>query len=296
MVLNYLILIIISSFWALGFLFVKVGERSITPISEMTLRAVIAAITLVIICIILKKDLIKPLRKFRAFLLFSVLGVTIPWLGIAYSEEIISSGLAATMLAILPIFTYLITTFIIKTEKFTLHGAAGLAIALLGLVLVIGVNNILSHNSTLMGAMIILGAFFSYAVNGILVPVYAKDTDPFVIITYTIGFAAIIIAVLAFIIEKPTMVPFNTENILALLGLAVISTAFGFSGYYFLIDRAGPFFTSLLGYLAPVFGVIFGVVFLDNRFNTLQLVGIALVLLGIVLINKQKILSIFIKH
>lgn len=296
MVLNYLILIIISSFWALGFLFVKVGERSITPISEMTLRAVIAAITLVIICIILKKDLIKPLRKFRAFLLFSVLGVTIPWLGIAYSEEIISSGLAATMLAILPIFTYLITTFIIKTEKFTVHGSAGLAIALIGLVLVIGVNNILSHNSTLMGAMIILGAFFSYAVNGILVPVYAKDTDPFVIITYTIGFAAIIIAVLAFIIEEPTMVPFNTENILALLGLAVISTAFGFSGYYFLIDRAGPFFTSLLGYLAPVFGVIFGVVFLDNRFNTLQLVGIALVLLGIVLINKQKLLSIFIKH
>jgi len=296
MVLNYLILIVISSFWALGFLFVKVGERSITPISEMTLRAVIAAITLVIICIILKKDLIKPLRKFRAFLLFSVLGVTIPWLGIAYSEEIISSGLAATMLAILPIFTYLITTFIIKTEKFTVHGAAGLAIALLGLVLVIGVNNILSHNSTLMGAMIILGAFFSYAVNGILVPVYAKDTDPFVIITYTIGFAAIIIAVLAFIIEEPTMVTFNTENILALLGLAVISTAFGFSGYYFLIDRAGPFFTSLLGYLAPVFGVIFGVVFLDNRFNTLQLVGIALVMLGIVLINKQKLLSIFIKH
>ena len=296
MVLNYLILIIISSFWALGFLFVKVGERSITPISEMTLRAVIAAITLVIICILLKKDLIKPLRKFRAFLLFSVLGVTIPWLGIAYSEETISSGLAATMLAILPIFTYLITTFIIKTEKFTVHGAAGLAIALLGLVLVIGVNNILSHNSTLMGAMIILGAFFSYAVNGILVPVYAKDTDPFVIITYTIGFAAIIIAVLAFIIEEPTMVPFNTENILALLGLAVISTAFGFSGYYFLIDRAGPFFTSLLGYLAPVFGVIFGVVFLDNRFNTLQLVGIALVLLGIVIINKQKLLFIFIKH
>jgi drug/metabolite transporter (DMT)-like permease len=296
MVFNFLILVIISSFWALGFLFVKVGERSITPISEMTFRAVIATITLVIICIILKKDLIKPLRKFRAFLLFSVLGVTIPWLGIAYSEEIISSALAATMLAILPIFTYLITTFIIKTEKFTMHGAAGLAIALLGLVLVIGVNNILSHNSTLMGAMIILGAFFSYAVNGILVPVYAKDTDPFVIITYTIGFAAIIIAVLAFIIEEPTMIPFNTDNILALLGLAVISTAFGFSGYYFLIDRAGPFFTSLLGYLAPVFGVIFGVVFLDNHFNTSQLIGIVLVLFGIVLINKQKIVSIFIKH
>ena len=167
MALNYIILIVISAFWALGFLFVKIGERSITPISEMTLRAVIATITLFIICLVLKKDLIKPLRKIRAFLLFSVLGVTIPWLGIAYSEEIISSGLAATMLAILPIFTYIISAFIIKTEKFTAHGAAGLFIALAGLVLVIGINNILSHNTTLMGALIILGAFFSYAVNGV---------------------------------------------------------------------------------------------------------------------------------
>ena len=126
-------------------------------------------------------------------------------------------------------------------------------------------------------------------------PVYARDIDPFVIITYTIGFASIIIAVLAFIIEEPTMTPLNTENILALLGLAVISTAFGFSGYYLLIDRAGPFFTSLIGYLAPVFGVIFGVVFLNNRFGMLQLAGIVLVLLGIIIINKQKLRSIFMK-
>ncbi len=296
MALNYIILLVISAFWALGFLFVKIGERTITPVSEMTLRAVIAAITLFIICIVLRKDLIKPLRKYKAFILFGVLGVTIPWLGIAYSEEIISSGLAATMLAVLPIFTYLITAFIIKTEKFTFHGAVGLFIALIGLILVIGIHNILSHNTTLMGALIILGAFFSYAVNGILVPIYARDIDPFVIITYTIGFSSIIIAVLAFIFEDPTMIPLNTENILALLGLAVISTAFGFSGYYLLIDRAGPFFTSLIGYLAPVFGVIFGVIFLDNRFSMLQLLGIVFVLLGIVLINKKKLRSVFAKH
>jgi len=296
MILNYIILIVISAFWALGYLFVKIGERSITPISEMALRAIIAGITLIVICILLKKDLIKPLRKYKAFLLFSILGVTIPWLGIAYSEEIISSGLAATMLAILPIFTFLITAFIIKSENFTIHGAAGLAIALMGLVLVIGINNILSHNSTVMGALIILGAFFSYAVNGIIVPIYAKDIDPFVIITYTIGFAAIFIVVLAFILEKPAMTHLDTENVLALIGLGVISTALGFSGYYILLDRAGPFFTSLIGYIAPVFGVIAGVVFLNNHFSLLQLVGIFLVLLGIVLINIQKLLSIFAKH
>ncbi|MDA2920764.1 DMT family transporter [Desulfobacterota bacterium AH_259_B03_O07] len=288
MILNFIILIVISVFWALGFLFVKVGERSITPITEMTARAFIAGLALLVICLLLKKDLSKSLSKFRAFIVFSILGITIPWLGIAYSEEIISSGLAAAMLSTLPIFTFIIAAFIIKTERFTIYSFAGLLIALIGLVLVIGIEKIFGHSSTLMGVLIILGAFFSYAVNGIIVPIYAKDVDPFITITYTICFGAIIIAVLAFTFEKPTMADLNVEDVWSLIGLGVISTAVAFSGYYVLLKRAGPFFTSLVGYLAPVFGVIAGVIFLHEHIDLLQIVGIFLVLLGVFLVNKPK--------
>ena len=288
MILNFIILIVISFFWALGFLFVKVGERSITPITEMTARAFIAGLALLVICLLLKKNVGKNLSKFRAFIVFSILGISIPWLGIAYSEEIISSGLAAAMLSTLPIFTFIITAFIIKTERFTMYGFAGLLIALIGLVLVIGIEKIFGHSSTLMGVLIILGAFFSYAVNGIIVPIYAKNVDPLITTTYTICFGAIIIAVLAFTFEKPTMADLNTEDVLSLIGLGVISTAVLFSGYYVLLKRAGPFFTSLLGYFAPVFGVIAGVIFLHEHINLLQILGIFLVLLGVLLINKPK--------
>ena len=289
MILNFIILIVISFFWALGFLFVKVGERSITPITEMAARAFIAGLVLLVICLLLKKNVGKNLSKFRAFIVFSILGITIPWLGIAYSEEIISSGLAAAMLSTLPIFTFIITAFIIKTERFTMYGFAGLLIALIGLVLVIGIEKIFGHSSTLMGVLIILGAFFSYAVNGIIVPIYAKDVDPLITTTYTICFGAIIIAVLAFTFEKPTMADLNIEDVLSLIGLGVISTAVVFSGYYVLLKRAGPFFTSLLGYFAPVFGVIVGVIFLHEHINLLQIVGFFLVLLGVLLVNKQKL-------
>jgi drug/metabolite transporter (DMT)-like permease len=289
MILNFTILLSISVFWGIGFLFVKVGEKSITPITEMAARSFIALLTLLMICFITKKDLSKSLGKYKVFILFSIIGITIPWLGIAYSEVTISSGLAATMLSTLPIFTFIITSLIIKTERFTIYGLTGLLISLIGLVLVIGIDKILGHSAALIGVLIILGGFFSYAVNGILVPIYAKDIDPLVTITYTIGFATIILIVLAFSLEKPTAAELDVKNVLALLGLGIISTALVFSGYYILLRRAGPFFTSLVGYLAPISGVIAGVIFLHESIVMLQIIGIFLVLLGVFFVNIPKL-------
>ncbi len=108
-------------------------------------------------------------------------------------------------------------------------------------------------------------------------------------ITYTIGFGTLILIVLAFTFEKPTTTDLDVENVLALIGLGVISTSLVFSGYYILLKRAGPLFTSLLGYIAPVFGVIAGVIFLHESIGMIQIIGILLVLLGIFLINIPKL-------
>jgi len=289
MILNFIILLSISVFWGIGFLFVKIGEKSITPITEMAARSFIALLTLLVICFITKKDLSKSLGKYKVFILFSIIGITIPWLGIAYSEVTISSGLAAVMLSTLPIFTFIITSLIIKTERFTFYSLVGILISLIGLVLVIGIDKIFGHNSALIGVLIILGGFFSYAVNGILVPIYARDVEPLVTITYTIGFATIILTVLAFTFEKPAATDLDFKIIFSLIGLGMISTALVFSGYYILLKRAGPFFTSLVGYLAPISGVIAGVIFLHESIVVLQIIGILLVLLGVFLVNIPKL-------
>lgn len=292
MILNFIILLVISCFWGLGYLFVKIGEKSVPPVTEMVGRSLLATVTLVILCLFLNKDLLGPARKYKVFFVFSVLGVVVPWLGIAYSEEYISSGLAAAMASTMPLFTFLITALVLKTEKFTLSSVAGLLLALAGLVLVIGVDRIMGHDSSLLGVIIILGAFLSYAVNGILIPVWAGDVDPFVTTTYAIGLGGVILIVIAVILEHPSMTKLNTENLSALLGLGVISTALGFSGFYLLIKRAGPFFASLLGYLAPVFGIVAGVIFLSDPVDAMQIAGIALVLCGILLVNLKKLGSL----
>ena len=290
MALNFIILIAISSFWGFAYFFVKVAEESFSPMRLMVGRALISAISLILICLVLKKDLLRPLVKYRTFIIFSVVGITLPWLGIAYSEEYISSGLAAALSSSMPIFTFLMTVLVLRTERFTKFNVAGITIALVGLFLVIGINQIISHGSTILGALMILGAFLCYAINSILVSVYAKSVDPFVTVTYTIGFGAVLLTILMFIFEnsESKYMNLNNEGIFSLLALGVLSTALAFSGFYLLIKRAGPFFPTLLGYIAPVFGLIAGVIFLDESVDFLQVIGIVLVLIGIVLINKTK--------
>lgn len=289
MILNFSILIIASVFWGIGFLFVKIGERSITPITEMAVRSVIALVTLLLICLFTKRSLSSTTGKYRAFIMFGILGITIPWIGVAYSEKSITSGLTASMLSTIPIFTFIITSLIIKSERFTIYGFTGLIISLVGIILVIGIESIFKQNSTFIGILLVLGAFFCYAVNGILVPIYAKEVDALITITYTIGFALILLTVLAFTLESPVSIEFSTENLLALLGLGVISTALMFLSYYILLKRAGALFTSLLGYLAPISGIVAGVIFLNEKIGTMQILGIFLVLLGVFLVSLPKL-------
>ena len=120
--------------------------------------------------------------------------------------------------------------------------------------------------------------------------VYAKEVDPFVTITYTICFGAVLLIILMFIFEKYEIkhMDFNYQSVFSLLTLGIFSTALAFSGFYLLIKRAGPFFPTLLGYIAPVFGIIAGVIFLNEKIDSLQVIGIIFVLIGIILINKTK--------
>ena len=291
MIINFSLLIITSVFWSIGFIFVKISERSIPPVTTMFYRSVIAFATLFIICIISNRSLSHAVGKYREFILFSIIGITIPWLGIAYSEKIISSGLVASMLSTIPIFTFIITSLIIKSERFTTYGLAGLLISLSGIILVIGVDRIFSQDSTLIGILIVLCAFLSYAINGILVTRISGDIDAIIIITYTIGFSTIFLTVLSYTIENPFGVTPTTENIPALLALGVISTALMFLGYYILLKRAGALFTSLLGYLAPVSGIIAGIIFLNESIRFSQAAGVVLVLIGVFLVSYPKFRS-----
>jgi len=278
----------VAAVWAFTFIFVKVEESAIPPIIIMAGRALIAFICLFIASIIMRKDLRGHVRYIGTFLIFAILGITVLWIGLAFGQEYVTAGLASVMVTTVPLVTFIILVLILRVERFSVLGLLGLIIGAIGIALVIGIHNILEGGSTLKGFLMIGVGFVFFAINGILVGKLAKGIDPVITTAYFLGLGAVILTALAFIFESPFLVPWTKDNFLSELALGVICTASGYFGYYYIIHKAGAFFSSFIFYFIPIFGLLSGHLILKENVAISQMIGVAVVLIGVYLINREK--------
>jgi drug/metabolite transporter (DMT)-like permease len=288
MVINLTVLVAVAAVWAFTFIFVKIEEENIGPITIMAGRALIAFAELFVISLLTRQDLRGHIKDIWKFIVFAVLGVTVLWIFLAQGQEHISAGLASVMPTMMPLMTFVILVLILRDEPFSYIGLVGLLLGVAGIILVVGLHEVMAGGSTVMGVVYIAAGFAFFAVNGILVGKWAKDIHPLVTTTYFLFFGTIILCTVAFIFEDPTTAPWTTENYLEELVLGLICTGAGYYGYYYLIQRAGAYFASFIFYLLPIFGVLAGILLLGNRFTVMQLAGIPIVLFGVYLINREK--------
>ena len=289
MVTNVIVLLFVAAFWAFTFIFLKIEERTITPITIMFGRAIIAFALLFSVALILRKDLLGHMKDAWKFFVFAVLGITAIWIGLAFGQEYVSAGVASVIVTTTPLLTFVILVFILHEEPFSVVGLAGLLIGAAGIVLVIGISNIMGGGGTLKGVLLIFGGFVSFTINGILVGKWAKKIDPVITSVWFLFFASIILGSLAFIFESPMGLPWTGETIAAELALGLICTGLGYFGYYFIIFRAGAYFSSFIFYFIPVFGLLAGHLVLHEKVILSQIVGVVAIIGGVYLVNRAKL-------
>ena len=288
MLANIAALLFVSFGWGTAFVFIKYAEETVTPLTVQSLRATIGFLALLIIAIILRRDIVGHAKHWFAYLVFAILGVAFLWIVTGLGEMYISAGLTSVLVTVAPMVTFVITVFILKDEPFSYTGVAGLIIGLIGLLMVIGIRNIFSGGSTIIGVLLIVSGFTVFAVNGIIAPRLATGTDALVSTTYYTGMGVVIMWVFTFIFESPLKTNFTEKFILAELYMGLICFAAAFVVYYWLLNKAGAFFSSLTFYLIPVMGVLGSFIFLGEDIRISQISGMLIVFLGVYLISKKK--------
>ena len=127
-----------------------------------------------------------------------------------------------------------------------------------------------------------------FAINGIIAPRLVTGADPLASSTYYTGFATAILWVIAFIVEDPMSTQLTLQNMTAEIIMGVFSFASGFVVYYWLLNRAGPFFSSMTFYLIPIVGIVGGFLLLGEKITMIQVGGMLVVFVGVYLINRAK--------
>jgi drug/metabolite transporter (DMT)-like permease len=276
-------LIALGAIWGSSFLFMKIAVPAFGPSMMMGGRIGIAAVTLSIVAWLLKKSLPRG-NQWTPAIITGIFYAAIPLVLWGYAAQSLSVSLLSIINATAPLFGAALSLLWLR-EPISTRGLAGLALGFAGVTVLVGGEEFRAGQTPALGitaafaASILYGAISNYNQT-------AKITDP-----YSNVLGALWVATLA---VTPMMLLFplrETPGIAAwssVAALGILCTAIAYVVYFRLIEQIGAAPTLTVTYLIPLFGVLWGVVFLDERIGIHHAAGAAMILAGIALVAKAR--------
>ena len=267
---------VLASIWGASYLFIKIGLEDFSPAMVVFLRTLLAALVLAPLAF-RRGALAGMLARWWPVLVLAAVQVAGPFLLISWGEEEISSSLAGILVASAPILTAMLAVFVDRDERPTRVGGIGIGIGIVGVALLLGVD-VGGDSAALVGGLAVVLASLGYAIGGFYLKAHFKDAQPIGVVTATM-FASALLALPLALATFPSGAP-DAGSVAAMAALGAGGTGIAFVIFYTLIAEVGPAKASIVAYVAPVFAVMYGVVFRDEAFTLSTVIGMALILGG----------------
>jgi drug/metabolite transporter (DMT)-like permease len=279
-VLNLALLLLLATLWGSAYTLIKVGVATIPPLTLIAGRTLIAGIILLVIMALRGIAMPRDPAVWRRFMIQTCLNSAIPFTLIAWATRYVDAGLATILGSNAPIFAFLLTLLFVRHERPTLRQSLGVAAGLAGICLVVGVNafnglgkDVLAQLALVLSAVAFgASALFGRNFNGL---------DPMVPAAGSLICGAILLTPFSLVIDQPWTLAPSTHSLLALLALAVFSTAIAFVIYFKLIQSLGSVGATAQAYLRVPIGVAVGAIFLGETLSPTVWIGLVCVIAGI---------------
>ena len=276
----WILITILGAVWGSAFMFIKIATPELGPIALVNIRLAVAG--LIFIPFLLQKKYLKHLRSnIKNILVLSIVNTALPFSLFAYASLESSSNMLSILNGTTAIMAVVISTIWLKV-KLNLFQITGVFIGLFGIVVLANPDNVyISTKATIF----CLSAAFCYALSANYIQKFAYKTNTVVLIGWSLVLASFFLLPLT-LFNLPEKFPSNNV-IFSILWLGVISTGIAFLGYVRLIEKVGAVKTATVAYFIPIFGVIWGYVFLGEPITLQILIGMILILTGIIFTNKR---------
>jgi drug/metabolite transporter (DMT)-like permease len=280
MAVELTLLLALATLWGASYTFIKLGVATIPPITLIAARTLIAGLLLVVI--MRARGLALPIdtASWRRFLFQACLNSVIPWTIIAWSERSIDAGLATILNSTAPIFTFLLTFAVTRHEAATGRKLFGILAGMAGICLIVGVQALHGLGEQFVAQIAVVAATICYAGAAIFGRGF-KGLDPMAPAAGSLLCGAAILLPISLAVERPWTLAPSASSTLALLGLAVFSTALAFVIYFRLIQTLGSVGTTAQAYLRVPIGVALGVLFLGESLSATAWIGLGCVVIGV---------------
>jgi drug/metabolite transporter (DMT)-like permease len=285
---NLLQLIVLAALWGASFLFIRVGVAEFGVAPLMALRVGIGAVFLVTM-LLARRPLAATRATLRArwlpLLVVGILNSAAPFCLFAYAELTLSAGATSVINATTPLWGALVAYLWLR-DRLTTARTIGMAIGFAG-VLVLVWNQIAPAQSGpdaalpvqgLLAAAAALAASALYGVAGNFAKRYLMDVDAMTNAAGSMLGATLTLAPIAFLTWPAAPVSVHAWG--SVLALGIGCTGIAYFIYFHLVAVAGPARAMTVTFIIPLFGILWGALFLGEHVSPAMLAGCAIVLAG----------------
>ena len=269
---NLLLALVTSSIWGSSFLMIKYSLEELNP-SDIAIYRILIGALFINIFVRAKENIVKT-DNIKIFII-SFFWMALPFYMFGIAEQTITSSLAGLINGSTPIFVAFIAVVFYKLNVtkiqvlyiFTGFIGVGL-ISLSG-----GINDV----SFEIGFLYALIASISYGIAVNMVEPLIQKYDSLIVIKMVIRYAFVI----SLIMLGPTAsfkLPTVEVSLIPMLILGIGGTGIAFLTYYKLLESVGRISSSFVVYMIPIFSIFFGYQFLNEITNSIQFIGIGVIL------------------
>ncbi|PCI05445.1 MAG: hypothetical protein COB78_02245 [Hyphomicrobiales bacterium] len=279
---DYGLLVLLAVIFGGSFVLTSVSVHEIPVIVVVTTRLAIAAAILYGAMVMAKQSLPKFGPIWWVIAAAALLGSAAPFFLISWAQETVDAGLAAILMAVMPLVTLVLAHMFTQDEKLNFVKVVGFLFGVFGVVVLIGFEKLGTLGDDAVRQYALIGAAICYAGNAVItkkllgIPRRAAATA-------LVGTACLMVLPACFLFgEIPEITPSNMA-IISTIGLAIFPTAIGTLLIFEIVDRQGAAFLSQINFLVPIAGVIWGILLLSEKLPANAWLALIIILVGVVI-------------
>ena len=279
------LLLLLGAIWGSSFFNIKIATYSYEPYTLALIRVVLATVPMLAVSYLYKVKIQAFSKYWKVYALVGLCNIAIPFSLIAVGTNKVDSYLAAILMSTTPLTGSILAHIFTKEEKITFFKSVGIVIGFAGVLLLFFDKLILNEDNYFFAIVILVGSTF-YSIAGILILKKMKNSENLDVTTSTMIWALIFLLPVAFVFEEPLNSNPTIDSILSLMYLGSVATGFAWWLRFKILMKNGLVFQTQVAYLIPIFGVIFGVIILDEQITWKVFASLIIIMSGIYIVKK----------
>jgi drug/metabolite transporter (DMT)-like permease len=280
---NLIRLITLAAIWGGSFLFMRISAPVLGPAVLIEFRVLLAAIFLLIVGLVIRRKA-APLalrEHWKHYLILGFFNSALPFLLFAFAARTLSASVLSVLNATAPMWGAIIGA-VWARQAVSLRTAIGLLLGTAGVALLVGFDHVAARPGAGIALVAALAAALSYSVASLYAR-SARSVAPFANAHGSMWASALL--VLPALPFFPQSGPATLGVAASVVALGVLCSGIAYLLYFRLIEEIGPTSALTVTFLNPVFGILWGALFLGEVVGWYTVVGSAIVLTGTALVT-----------